>query len=61
MARTRLDIIMNVRVTPDLREALEKAAIDDGRTSSNYVRKVLREHLVRRGYLNSPAGQSDRK
>lgn len=47
----RLEYIANVRLPADLREALERAAQDDGRTSSNYVRKVLSDHLRKRGYL----------
>ena len=40
-----------LRLTRAQKEALERAAEDDGRPASNYLRKVLVDHLKKRGYL----------
>jgi predicted DNA-binding protein len=45
-----------VRLDADVREALDKAARQDGRTPSGYVRKLIMDHLARRGMLQ-PAGK----
>lgn len=42
---------LSFRVTPEMKEALEKAAADDTRSASSFVIKVLTEHLKAKGYL----------
>lgn len=42
---------ISVRVDPDIKKALDKAATDDRRTVAGYVEKVLVDHLVSGGYL----------
>jgi predicted HicB family RNase H-like nuclease len=47
------DTVLSFRVERRIREALEKAAKDDGRALANYVSRTLEQHLVRRGYLKA--------
>ena len=42
-----------LRIQPDVKWALETAAKADGRSVSNYVERVLTEHLVSAGYMQS--------
>ena len=42
---------LGLRITPALKKALEKAAIDDHRPLASYVERLLSEHLRRKGYL----------
>jgi hypothetical protein len=37
-----------VRLDPDVRAALEKAAKADGRSLSNYINQVLKEYFLRK-------------
>ena len=48
MARTNP---LGVRVEPEIKEALERAAKDDDRSVSSLVERVLKAWLVERGYL----------
>jgi hypothetical protein len=43
------------RLKPEIKEALEKAALDDGRPASNLIEKILSDWLKAKGYL--PAQQ----
>ena len=52
MARTNP---LGVRVRPEIKEALEKAATDDDRSISSLVERILQEWLTGRGYLVKPA------
>ncbi|WP_163681134.1 YlcI/YnfO family protein [Magnetospirillum aberrantis] len=47
----RKDAAISVRVTPDVKEAAEKAAKEDGRTLAAYVERLLAAHLREKGYL----------
>ena len=49
----RLDTKVIIRLPADVRTALDRAAADDERTRSVYIRKLLTEHLRRRGYLKA--------
>jgi len=50
--------ILTIRVTPELKAALEKAARDDARTLSSLVVKLLREGLAKqRGKAPKEGGQ----
>jgi hypothetical protein len=40
---------ISVRVTPAVKQALEKAAADDQRTLSQYVERLLIGHLSEKG------------
>jgi hypothetical protein len=51
MARTNP---LGVRVEPEIKEALERAAADDDRSVSSLVERFLRDALVARGYLAKP-------
>jgi len=42
---------LGVRVQPDTKAALEKAAKDDDRTVSSLVERIVREWLREKGYL----------
>jgi hypothetical protein len=44
-----------MRLAPDVKAALEKAAKDDGRSLSNLTDRILREWLAEKGYLPQPA------
>ena len=54
---------LSFRVEPEVKAALEKAAMDDDRSVSALVERVLKEWLGRRGYLprELPSGRSRRK
>jgi len=41
----RRDCNLGIRISCTLKESLEKAADNDGRTVSNYVEQVLKAHL----------------
>ena len=51
MARTNP---LGVRVEPEIKEALERAAKADDRSVSSLVERVLRGWLTERGYLTKP-------
>ncbi len=42
---------LGLRITPSLKQALEKAAAEDHRPLASYVEKLLIEHLKAKGYL----------
>ena len=48
MARTAS---IGIRVEPQLKEAVEKAAKDDDRTVAQYIERLLAAHLRKEGYL----------
>jgi hypothetical protein len=48
MARTNP---LGVRVEPEIKAALDRAAADDDRSVSSLVERILRAWLVDRGYL----------
>lgn len=43
---------VNLRLLPEMKAAAEKAAADDSRSLTSLIEKLLREHLVRGGYLS---------
>lgn len=53
MARTNP---LGVRVHPEIKAALERAAADDDRSVSSLVERIAAEWLVARGYLPEPEG-----
>ena len=42
---------ISVRVAPEIKAAVQKAASDDRRTVASFVEKVLADYLAREGYL----------
>jgi hypothetical protein len=42
---------ISVRVSDEVKKAVEKAALDDSRKVAGYVEKLLVEHLKAKGYL----------
>jgi hypothetical protein len=52
---------LGFRVEPDLKAALAKAAAADDRTVAAYVVHVLRDRLVRQGYLPAAGRTPTRK
>jgi predicted HicB family RNase H-like nuclease len=53
--------IMSIRVDEDLKEQLEKAAADDGRTLSQYVERLILASLAVRQEDQKPAPKPYRK
>lgn len=45
----------SIRLDPEIKQALEKAAKDDGRSVSNLMARILRAWLTEHGYLPKPA------
>lgn len=48
------DAPLGIRLEPEERGALEKAAASDDRTLSAMARKIITEWLKKRGYLKAP-------
>ena len=44
---------ISIRVAPEIKEAVKKAAEDDRRTLASFVEKLLVDHLKEKGYLDS--------
>lgn len=42
---------LNLRISPELKAAAEKAAADDGRSLTSLIEKLLADHLRAKGYL----------
>lgn len=42
---------ISVRVTEETKQAVEKAAEEDGRSMASYVERLLTTHLKEKGYL----------
>jgi hypothetical protein len=57
------NVVLNLRLPAGIKKALRAAALDDDRTMSNAVAKILRTWLVQNGYLHkSPvAGRKAKK
>ena len=47
----------SMRLDPDVKAALEKAAADDDRSVSSLVERILKEWLRERGYLPKGVGE----
>ena len=43
---------LGFRVEPEVKEALERAAQDDERSVSSMAERILKEWLMRKGYLS---------
>lgn len=48
-----------IRVPPDIKAAVQKAADDDRRTVSSLIEKVLAEWLTERSYLTKESDQRE--
>lgn len=42
---------ISVRVSDEVKEAIEKAATDDDRSTASYVERLIVAHLKEKGYL----------
>lgn len=51
MARETKTAQVNLRITPSLKEAADRAAADDQRSLTSLVEKLLTGHLRQNGYL----------
>ena len=51
MAKETKTAQVNLRIAPSLKEAADKAAIDDQRSLTSLVEKLLTEYLKDKGYL----------
>jgi len=49
-------LAISVRVSPEVKEGIEKVAKSDGRTVSAYVERLLVQHLQEKGYLAKEQG-----
>lgn len=45
----------SIRLAPEIKQALERAAADDGRSVSNLMDRILRAWLTEHGYLPKPS------
>lgn len=45
------DASYTMRISEELKAAIQAAALDDRRTMAQYVEKVLTDHLTKEGYL----------
>lgn len=54
----RSETIPKIRVTPKLKADLEGLATADGRTLSDYVRRVLEQHVQSAGCFDELASQT---
>jgi hypothetical protein len=45
---------LGVRVLPEIKDALERAATEDHRSMSSMIEKILSEWLREHGYLEKP-------
>jgi hypothetical protein len=50
---------LGVRTSPEVKEALKRAAEDDARSQASMIEKILREWLREHGYL--PQGKEPKK
>lgn len=51
MAKETKTAQVNLRITPSLKAAADKAAADDQRSLTSLVEKLLVDHLKDKGYL----------
>lgn len=51
MAKETKTAQVNLRITPSLKEAADKAATDDQRSLTSLVEKLLTDYLKDKGYL----------
>lgn len=50
---------INLRISPSLKEAADRAAAADQRSLTSLIEKLLTEHLRKNGYMGEASGQSD--
>jgi hypothetical protein len=53
MKNTVKSAMIGIKTTKQVRDILEKCARAEDRTLSNYINKVLRDHLKSKGLLKS--------
>ena len=52
MPRTKT-ATLNLRVDPEIKKAAEKAALDDRRSLTSMIEKLLTDYLRKKGYLKT--------
>jgi hypothetical protein len=57
MGKETKEAQVNLRLRPTLKAAAEKAAVDDHRSLTSLVEKLLTDYLRKNGYLTEPEGQ----
>lgn len=50
---------INLRISPSLKEAADRAAAADQRSLTSLIEKLLTEHLRKNGYMGEARSQSD--
>lgn len=45
------DTALSFRITPEMKDALERAAKDDDRSVSSLVERILKKWLIEKSYL----------
>ncbi|WP_226562273.1 toxin-antitoxin system HicB family antitoxin [Salipiger thiooxidans] len=50
---------INLRISPSLKEAADRAAAADQRSLTSLIEKLLTEHLRKNGYMGEASGQAD--
>ena len=53
--------LFGLKVTPEFKSKIERAARDAERTASDYVRRLLRARLIKGGYLNRPTAPKSKR
>ncbi|MDD8023310.1 MAG: hypothetical protein PHX82_09410 [Paracoccaceae bacterium] len=51
MAREAKTAQINLRMAPSLKEAADRAAVDDQRSLTSLIEKLLTDYLKEKGYL----------
>jgi hypothetical protein len=51
MATEKKTAIVQLRLPPSLKEAAQKAAVDDQRSLTSFVERTLTDFLKKKGYL----------
>lgn len=51
MDRETKSALVQLRMRPSLKAAAEKAAVDDERSLTSLIEKLLADHLRKKGYL----------
>ncbi|WP_368502201.1 toxin-antitoxin system HicB family antitoxin, partial [Salipiger sp. 1_MG-2023] len=51
---------INLRISPSLKEAADRAAAADQRSLTSLIEKLLTDHLRKTGFLGEPDSSADR-
>lgn len=59
MEKRRKTATINIRMEPELKQLVEKAAADDRRSITTLLEKLLVDYLRERGYLSQDKSKRD--